>query len=355
MRRTVPVSILTMFALVVGLLPAFALAAAAVEEEPAFRALVFTKTTGFRHPSIPAGIATVEQLGAEHNFTVDATEDATAFTDANLANYDVVIFLSTTGDPLNDEQQAAFERYIQAGGGYAGVHAAADTEYAWPWYGKLVGAWFDSHPAIQDANVKVQDRNHPSTAHLPANWQRSDEWYNYATNPRGNVHVLATLDESTYDPGAGTMGADHPIAWCQEFDGGRAWYTGGGHTTESYSEPAFVRHLLGGIQTAAGVVDADCGATNWSNFDKVALDTGTANPMELDVADDGRVFYIERAGEVRVIDPESGTTTVAAKLDVYLQREDGLLGLALDPDFATNNWLYLYYSPNTTEHIQRLS
>jgi len=354
MRRSTPLSLLALIAMVLGLLPTTALPAAAHDEHE-FHALVFSKTAAFRHDSIPAGIAAIEQLGEEHNFAVDATEDATAFNDTNLANYDVVIWLSTTGDVLNDQQQAAFERYIQGGGGYAGVHAAADTEYDWQWYGSLVGAWFDSHPANQTANIKVSDRAHPSTDHLPAQWERYDEWYNYRSNPRGDVHVLATLDESTYNPESGAMGPDHPIAWCQEFDGGRSWYTGGGHTTESYSEPEFVEHLLGGIQTAAGAVDSECGGTDWKNFDKVALDTGSSNPMELDVAADGRVFYIERAGEVRVIDPDSGQTTVAASLDVYLQREDGLLGLALDPDFATNNRLYLYYSPDGTEEVQRLS
>jgi cytochrome c len=354
MRRKVSVSFLALFSLVIGLLSAAALPVAA-HPDHAFHALVFTKTTGFRHDSIPTGIAAVQQLGADNNFAVDTTEDATAFNDANLANYDVVIWLSTTGDVLNDTQQAAFERYIQGGGGYAGIHAAADTEYDWPWYGGLVGAWFNSHPANQTATINVSDRSHPSTAHLPAQWERHDEWYNYRTNPRGKVHVLATLDERTYDPGNGAMGADHPTTWCQNYDGGRSWYTGGGHTTESYSEPQFLQHILGGIQTAAGAVDADCGGTDWDNFDKVALDTGTSNPMELDVADDGRVFYIERSGEVRAIDPDSGQTVVAGNLDVYLQREDGLLGLALDPDFVTNNRLYLYYSPNGTEGKQRLS
>ncbi|MGH8776289.1 MAG: ThuA domain-containing protein [Jiangellaceae bacterium] len=354
MRRAVPISALAILAMVISLVPVFATGATA-QEQPGFNALVFSKTSAFRHDSIPAGIATIEQLGAEHGFTVDATEDAAAFTDENLANYDVVIWLSTTGDVLNDEQQAAFERYIAAGGGYAGVHAAADTEYDWPWYGGLVGAYFDSHPANQDATVRVSDRDHPSTDHLSAEWLRHDEWYNYRTNPRGNVHVLAELDESTYDPGTGTMGPDHPIAWCQDYEGGRSWYTGGGHTTESYSEPDFVEHLLGGIQTAAGAADADCGGTVWNNFDKVALDTGTSNPMELAVAPDGRVVYIERAGEVRVVDPDTGQTTVAGTLDVFLQREDGLLGLALDPDFMTNGWIYLYYSPDVAEEAQRLS
>ncbi|WBB79182.1 ThuA domain-containing protein [Micromonospora sp. WMMD882] len=317
----------------------------AAETDP-FSVLVFSKTAGFRHGSIPAGITAIKQLGAANDFTVDTTEDGAAFTDANLAKYQAVVWLSTTGDVLNADQQAAFERYVQAGGGYAGIHAASDTEYDWPWYGELVGAYFNSHPANQTATVKVEDPAHPSTADLPDRWSRYDEWYNYRTNPRGDVHVLASLDEKSYTPGSGAMGADHPIAWCQDYDGGRAWYTGGGHTNESYAEPDFLAHLLGGIQTAAGVLDADCGASKTGNFEKVTLDSNTSNPMELDVAPDGRVFYIERDGRVQIVKPDTGNTVTAIDLDVFTGNEDGLIGIRLDPDFATNNWVYLYYAPN---------
>jgi cytochrome c len=233
--------------------------AAAAEVEKAFKALVFSKTAGFRHGSIPAGVAAIEKLGAENNFEVDVTEDGESFTNENLAQYDVVIWLSTTGDALNDDQQAVFEDYIQAGGGYAGVHAASDTEYDWPWYGELVGAYFSGHPQNQNATITVEDFAHPSTAHLDETWDRFDEWYNFGTNPRENVHVLMSLEESSYT--GGTMGDDHPIAWCQTYDGGRAWYTGGGHTDESFLEADFLTHLLGGITTAAGAVASDCSLT----------------------------------------------------------------------------------------------
>src|SRR6516164_444008 len=185
---------------------------------PSFAVLVFSKTTGFRHDSIPDGIAAVRALGAEHGFRVDDTEDAGRFTDATLAQHKVVMFLSTTGDILDPEQKAALERYIRSGGGFVGIHSASDTEYHWPWYGRLVGARFPSHP-------------------------------------RGAVHVLASLDESTYSGGA--MGSDHPIAWCQNLDGGRSWYTAMGHTRESYAEPLFRLHLWGGIESAAGIA-GDC-------------------------------------------------------------------------------------------------
>ena len=220
------------------------------KQTPAVGVLVFTRTAGFRHDSIPAGVAAIRTLGAEHGWRVIATKDAGGFTDAGLSPFDVVVFLSTTGDVLNDEQQDAFKRYIEKGGGYVGVHAAADTEYDWPWYGRLVGAYFQSHPpGIHKAMVLVSDREHPSTKMLPQQWPRRDEWYNYRARPAGTVRVLASLDETTYE--GGSMGNDHPIAWCHEFDGGRAWYTGGGHTIESWAEPLFLEHLLGGILWAA--------------------------------------------------------------------------------------------------------
>jgi uncharacterized protein len=214
------------------------------------RVLAFSKTAGFRHASIGAALDTIDELGAANGFTVDRSEDAADFTDANLANYDAVVFVSTTGDFLNDEQQAAFEQYIRGGGGYAGIHAAADAEYDWTWYGELSGASFDRHPAVQEATINVEDNTHPSTAHLGDTWVRTDEWYDFRTNPRADVNVLLTLDETTYSGGG--MGADHPIAWYHDFDGGRAWYTAGGHTDASFAEPDFRQHLLGGIEYAIG-------------------------------------------------------------------------------------------------------
>ncbi|HEX7182157.1 MAG TPA: ThuA domain-containing protein [Thermoanaerobaculia bacterium] len=215
------------------------------------RILVFSRTRGFRHSSIEPGIAALRELGAANGFEVDATEDARQFTTANLSRYKAVVFLSTTGDVLNNEQQAAFMTYIRNGGGFVGIHAAADTEYGWPWYGNLLGAYFARHPAPARARIRVENRDHPSTRTLPDPWTRFDEWYDFQQNPRSQgVTVLLNLDEASY-PG-GQMGADHPIAWYHEYDGGRAWYTAGGHTDESFSESAFLEHLLGGIRYAAG-------------------------------------------------------------------------------------------------------
>ena len=219
------------------------------------RVLVFSKTAGFRHASIPDAVAALRRLGAANGFAVDATEDAAFFEDASLAPYDAVVFALTTGDVLDAPQQAALERFVRRGRGFVGIHSASDTEHGWPWYGELVGAFFRQHPAIASAAVDVADGVHPSTRDLPARWTRVDEWYDFATNPRERVHVLATVDEATY-PG-GTMGPDHPIAWCRFFDGGRSWYTAMGHTAESYADPAFLSHLLGGIRFAAGYPDCD--------------------------------------------------------------------------------------------------
>ena len=217
------------------------------------RLLVFSKTGAFRHASIKDGKIALQKLAVEHNFAIDFSEDSTVFNDGNLWQYNAVVFLLTTGNILGNAQKAAFERYIRAGGGFVGIHSASDTEYNWPWYGGLVGAYnnqLDKHSSVTRATIHVVDQTNPSTSMLPALWIRTDEWYNFAANPRGKVHMLMTVDEKTYI--GGTMGADHPIAWYHEYDGGHAWYTALGHTSESYYEPLFLAHLWGGITYAIG-------------------------------------------------------------------------------------------------------
>ncbi len=318
-----------------------------------FDVLVFSKTAGFRHSSIEAGQSAIQELGAENNFNVTITEDGGAFVLDNLLTYECVIFLSTTGDILNAEQEAAFEAYIGQGGGYVGIHAASDTEYSWPWYGGLVGAYFESHPVIQDATIEVADRVHPSTSFLGDYWDRRDEWYDYRANPRGRVHVLATLDESTYDGGG--MGHDHPIAWCHEYEGGRSWYTGGGHTNESFSEEAFMQHVLGGIRYSAGQVAGDFTATVSEKFEMKIIDNDPRSPMALTVLPNLDVAYIERAGKLKIWDQESGAISLAGELSVNSGREDGLIGITLDPSFEENSWVYLFYSPveGSKQHVSR--
>jgi type 1 glutamine amidotransferase len=213
--------------------------------------LVFSKTAGYRHEAIPDGIRTIEELGTELGWIVEATEDARAFSDENLARFDAVVFLMTTGDVLDAGQQASFERFIRKGKGYVGIHSASDTEYDWPFYGSLVGAYFRSHPEIQEATYSVEDRDHPATRHLPPSWVRTDEHYNFRENPRGNVQVLVSLDEGSYEPGKDAMG-DHPVVWCRELEGGgRSFYTALGHTKASYSDPLFRKHVASAIAWVA--------------------------------------------------------------------------------------------------------
>lgn len=219
---------------------------------PLFRVLVFSKTQGFRHKSIEDGNQVLSRLAGQQAWDMVHTQDAAVFTSDDLALFDVVVFLSTTGDVLNEEQQSAFEGFIQAGGGFVGIHAATDTEYDWPWFNQLVGGYFAGHPKVQPAALDVLIPDHPSTAHLPKRWTRTDEWYNFK-DLNSDINVLLNLDETTYE--GGEMGADHPAAWFHEFDGGRSWYTAGGHTPESFVEPDFLRHLEGGIRWAGGLAD----------------------------------------------------------------------------------------------------
>ncbi|HEU4721418.1 MAG TPA: ThuA domain-containing protein [Gemmatimonadaceae bacterium] len=214
------------------------------------RVLVFSRTKGFRHASIPDGVAAVTALGARHGFDVESTEDPTVFTDQSLRRFAAVVFMMTTGDVLDDAQQAAFERYIRAGRGFVGVHSATDTEYDWAWYGQLVGAYFKSHPRVQEARLDVRDRTHLSTKCLPEVWTRRDEWYDFRAAPPAEVKVLITIDEKSYS--GGQMGAVHPMAWYRVFQGGRTIYSEMGHTHESWKEQAYLDHLAGAILWATG-------------------------------------------------------------------------------------------------------
>ena len=317
------------------------------------RVLVFSKTAGFRHSSIETGVAAMRKLGAEHGFAVDATEDASAFTDRNLRRYRAVIFLNTTGDVLDARQQDAFERYIQAGGGWVGIHSATDTEYEWPWYGRLAGAYFAGHPNnpnVRRGTFRVVDPNHPATQGLPARWEREDEFYNFKSiSP--HIRVLVDIDETTYQ--GGTNGPRHPMSWFQEYAGGRAFYTNMGHTEATFAEPLFLRHLLGGLRWAmgTGTLDYRRARPEENRFSKVVLIEKLNEPVELAVLPDERVLFIERGGAVNLYTPASGRYARIATIPVSMtytdgsRGEDGLLGLAADPGFASNGWVYMYYSP----------
>lgn len=338
------------------------------------KVLVFSKTAGFYHESIPDGIAAIQKLGEENGFEVDTTTNAAFFNEENLKQYSAVIWLSTTGNVLDHYQEADFERYIQAGGGYVGIHAATDTEYEWGWYNRLAGGYFsyhpgigDPHPNVQDGKLNVTNREHQSTRFLPEIWNRRDEWYHFKKlNP--DVNVLMDIDEDSYKQ-TQPMGY-HPMAWYHEYDGGRAWYTAGGHTKESFTEDLFVQHLLEGIKYAIGdnkKLDYSKAKTQRvpeeNRFEKKTLALGEfTEPTEMTILPNLDILIAQRRGEVLLY--KNGDTTVreVAKFDVYwktnipgVNAEEGLMGLQKDPNFDKNGYVFVFYSPTGDKEINRLS
>ncbi|SES64793.1 ThuA domain-containing protein [Thalassotalea agarivorans] len=223
--------------------------------EPGKHILVFSKTEGWRHKSIEPAIKQITAYAEKYNIAVTSSEDAQLFNSEQLAKYDAVVFLLTTGNVLNASQQKSFEQYIKNGNGFVGVHSATDTGYDWPWYGKLVGAYFNGHPNdpnVRDALLYPMNQDHAATEMLPTTWPKKDEWYDFKSL-NADVQVLINIDEQSYKkPKENPVKEQRPISWYHEYDGGRAFYTGLGHTTESYSEPLFMQHLFGGIQYAIG-------------------------------------------------------------------------------------------------------
>ncbi|UZR96506.1 ThuA domain-containing protein [Chondrinema litorale] len=322
--------------------------------------LVFSKTEGFRHESIEAGKTALTKMAQEKGFDVSFTEDATQFNENNLKKYNTIVFLNTTGDILNDEQQTSFERYIQAGGGYVGIHSATDTEYDWPWYGALAGAYFLDHPSdpsnVQKGKFMVTETNW-ATEGMPKEFERTDEFYSYK-NISPKINVVVELDNESYI--GGNNPGFHPMSWYQEFDGGRAFYTGMGHTDETFSEKLFLDHLWAGINYTSGgdtpkPLDFSKAKPEENRFTKVVLKEKLDEPMELTILDDRRILFIQRKGEVLLYNILTKELKTIAKIPVSLKyvskegkestAEDGLLGLNKDPNFAENHWIYLYYSP----------
>ena len=317
--------------------------------------LVFFKTGGYYHESIPTGVKAIQDLGDKNGFNVDTTTNANMFAEDSLKKYAALVFLSSTGDILSGNQEIAVERYMQAGGGFVGIHAATDAEYDWSWYVKMIGASFKSHPANQEATLIINDKNHPSTDSLPATWTRTDEWYNFK-NLNPDVKVLISIDEKSYQ--GGENGDKHPMAWYHNFDGGRVFYTELGHTNESFSEPLYLKHILGGIQYAMGDNTADYSkarsvfAPDESNFTKTDLVKGTFfEPTELSVLPNLDVLVVQRRGEILLYNNTSKKIKQAGFLNVYwktnapgVNSEEGLLGVKADPDFAKNHFVYMFYS-----------
>jgi glucose/arabinose dehydrogenase len=331
------------------------------------RILVFSKTAGFRHSSIPNGKTALLKLATENNWSVDTTEDAAVFTEKNLKKYSAVVFLNTTGNILNNYQETAFERYIQAGGGFVGIHSATDTEYDWIWYARMVGANFESHPKPQQAKLIVTDKNHPSTKHLSDTWLKTDEWYNFK-NLNKDVKVLLKIDETSYE--GGKHGSDHPMAWYHEYDGGRAFYTELGHTEESYTDSVYLKHITGGIEYAVGKnKKLKYGRAksqyppDTASMTKTVLTQGEFfEPTEMTILPDEDVLIVQRRGEILIYKSKTKELKQAGFLKVYyrslkdttVNAEEGLLGICKDPNYEKNNHVFIFYSPADTS-VNRLS
>lgn len=346
------------------------LVACSHQRKGAPRVLVFTKTSGYHHQSISNGVKAIQKIGKDYHFIVDTASDASTFTEVNLKQYSAVVFLNTTGNVLDNDQQAYFERYIQAGGGYVGIHAAADCEYHWPWYGLLVGAYFKDHPAPQEAKLIIhKDKNFTVTDSLSDPWIRTDEWYNFRTQPK-DVHVLISINEKSYQ--GGNMGADHPMVWYHNFDGGRAFYMELGHTEASYTDPNFLKMLWAGIHYAIGKNEVlnynkvtALPVPDEAHFEINVLAGDLDQPIDMAVLPDLGVLIAEHEGDIKYYDPTTKEATTVAHLNVYHKSdfngmkngsdlEMGLLGIQCDPDFKVNQWIYVYYSA-IGKSVDRLS
>ncbi|MCT9082631.1 ThuA domain-containing protein, partial [Streptomyces fulvoviolaceus] len=358
------------------------------------RVLIFygSAAAGDESPLVNAAIAAIEKIGlsgpTNQRFEVEATDDASVFTDeTRLGRYNAIAFPTGGGDVLDPEQEAGLEAYMEAGGGFVGLHDAARTEPYSDWFTGLVGARpaASSPTAVQRAVVEVGDRQHPATKDLPVQWKRPDQWFNWTKNPSGDVHTVARVRESTYQPGASANGWDHPVSWCRDYDGGRSFYTGMGGTVSSYDETDFRAHLRGALLWTTRLVQADCKATINANYkaerltqpNQAGQNDQIGEPHGLVTAPDGRVLYIGRGGadssqpvitdwnnpdigkgkgEIHVYDPATKKVTLAGALTVFgnkgggdelVKVEEGLLGIELDPRFEQNGWVYLHYTPHS--------
>ncbi len=378
-----------------------------VDPTPSNRILVFSKTETYRPASIDAGIDAIKKLCLTQNILADFTESSSAFTEEELKNYSAVVFLNTSGDVLNNTQQADFQRFIEAGGGFVGVHGAAATEYDWHWYGRLVGAYFADHTAMQKAKVLVTYDGVQMSDELPNSFEITDEWYNFRQvpptgkvwtdvpnttlaktqigpvdslrqlekhiDPRvawtydfkdpffrddASIQVLLEVDETSYKGG---KHGQHPISWAQEYEGGRSFYTGLGHTVESYGDANFLKHLTGGIKYAIGTEPLDYSKTKTKRipdeerFVRTILADNLNEPMELEILPDNRLVFIERRGAMKIYDPKTESLETVLQMPLYTEFEEGFLGMALDPNWEENQWVYLYYSLMEGGRRNRLS
>ncbi|MDA0164807.1 ThuA domain-containing protein [Solirubrobacter ginsenosidimutans] len=356
--------------------PATASAKPKAQAAEAPKVLVVTST---QDALTTAGLAAINTAGSGGAFTVTAPAPAAVgaeFTPANLEIYRAVVFLNTgVASPLTDAQRTVFEAYFRKGGGFVGIGSAIETDPAWQFLSNALGTRAASRTAAQSGTVKVFDRVHDASKPLPLYWERTDHWYNLATNVRGVSHVLASVVEDPFGPqpqgavldgiAGGTMGANHPVSFCKDYQGGRSFYTALGNTPEAF-DATLTAHLKGAINWAAGVSDpvySDCGATVLKNYQqtKISAPPNLNEPVGFDQLPDGRVIQTARLGTLRLHDPVAGTSTVIADFTstslpttqrIYTNGEDGLYGPAVDANFATNKWVYLFYSPMTVQDVK---
>ncbi|WP_343328533.1 ThuA domain-containing protein [Polaribacter staleyi] len=220
-----------------------------IEEKTPSNILVFSKTNGWRHKSIPSGILALKKLGVENNWQMDFSEDSLVFNSKNLSKYKMLVFLNTTGNILGSEEEKSFKKFIHNGGSFVGIHSATDTEPNWPFYAEMIGAQFESHPKQQQAKLNVHNhKNHPAIAHFAPTFEKFDEWYNFKKPMASHINVLIDIDESSYK--GKQMGTKHPISWYHTYEGARVFYTAMGHTNKTYTNPLFVKHLEEGMKWA---------------------------------------------------------------------------------------------------------
>ena len=246
-----------MKSLVLPLLAASAFLARPARGQNQFGVLVLAVPEKWHRDCLPVARQSFEEMARRHQFGL-TWADAAGALEGDLRKYAVIVFLNTPSEALNDAQRRSFEAYVHAGGGFVGVHMAAATKREWPWYERLLGRSFRIHPYIQTAILHVTDRNFPATMAVPDRWVWTDEWYEFDDALVPDLHVVLTVDETTYDPTkiwpgqqAAGMGAFHPIAWYHLFEGGRSFVTALGHLPEAYLNPTFLDHLYGGIYWAA--------------------------------------------------------------------------------------------------------
>ncbi|HTM99292.1 MAG TPA: ThuA domain-containing protein [Pedobacter sp.] len=246
MRNLKSHNVLAAFFFLIALLFSFNTEAKVIPKQA--KVLIFSFTKGFRHGSIKEGILAIKKLGNEKGLDVEATEDVNAFTSENLKKYKLLVFLSPTGsDVFTADQKDALKWYINNGGGLVGIHAATDFCYEWEWYGKMIGGYFENHPAVQKVKLDIVMPKNKMVKGLPQPWMHTDEWYNFK-NVNPDIKVLIKADETSYK--GGTMKNNHPVSWYHEFDGGKVFYTALGHTNECFVDPLFLTHLWAGMKWA---------------------------------------------------------------------------------------------------------